>query len=70
VSVGNRAGIPDIIVCDPKRGFIGIEVKREGEEPTQLQLYNLEQIRQAGGMAFCAHSLQEVKAELNRLEEI
>lgn len=43
-----KSGIPDLIVCIHGR-FMGLEVKAPKGEPTELQLYNLEKIRKAGG---------------------
>ena len=45
-----KAGVPDIIVCLNGR-FIGIEVKREGKEPTTIQDRRMQEIRLAGGQA-------------------
>ena len=45
------SGAPDIIACHRGR-FIGIEVKREGKEPTGLQLRRLCAIRDSDGWAF------------------
>ena len=45
-----KAGVPDIIVCLNGK-FIGIEVKREGKEPTPLQNKRMEEIKYAGGGA-------------------
>lgn len=45
-----NAGVPDILAC--YQGiFIGIECKANGGKPTKLQLSNLAQIKQAGGVA-------------------
>ena len=45
-----RVGIPDIIVCH--RGyFIAIECKAGNNKPTELQLKEIEAIRQAGGVS-------------------
>ena len=45
-----RSGVPDIVVC--YRGkFIGIECKAGKGQPTALQLKNLAQIRDQGGIA-------------------
>lgn len=45
-----RSGVPDIVVC--YRGkFIGIECKAGKGQPTALQLKNLAQIREQGGIA-------------------
>lgn len=46
-----RSGVPDIVVCWHGR-FIGIECKAKGGEPTTLQMKNLHEIVQAGGVAF------------------
>jgi len=45
-----RAGIPDIIACC-KGHFIGIEAKAGNNKPTELQLREIDRIRQAGGSA-------------------
>lgn len=57
-----KAGVPDIIGCYPltitpdmvgmRVGvFVGVEVKREGKEPTVLQENRIADIQQAGGFA-------------------
>lgn len=48
-----RKGVPDLIICLKGR-FIAIELKREGEEPTELQEYVLDKILRAGGAAMPA----------------
>lgn len=45
-----KAGIPDILCCC-NGYFIGIEIKSEHGKPSQLQLYNLKKIEEAGGYA-------------------
>ena len=45
-----RAGVPDILACVRGR-FVAIEVKASTGKPSELQLYNVRQIRQAGGIA-------------------
>lgn len=45
-----RAGIPDLICC-VNGYFVGIEVKAQTGKPSELQLYNVEEIRKSGG--FC-----------------
>ena len=60
-----KKGVPDILVC--LRGqFVGIEVKTPKTLKTLsvLQKYNLKQIDAAGGVAFVASSVSEVKAQL------
>ena len=54
------AGIPDIVGCI-SGVFFGVELKRPGARPRKLQVYVMEQIRNAGGYALCADSLDQVK---------
>jgi len=60
VEAASVAGVPDILVCY-KAMFIGIEVKKsKSSQPTELQLENINMIRQAGGLADVVSSLPEV----------
>ena len=43
-----KSGIPDILVCCDGF-FLGIEVKAPHGKPSELQLYNLRKIDEAGG---------------------
>ena len=45
-----RSGVPDIVVCWKGR-FIGIECKANGGVPTALQMKNLNEITEQGGVA-------------------
>jgi Holliday junction resolvase len=45
-----KSGAPDIVACIDGR-FWGIEVKREGKEPTMLQARRMDEIKEAGGFA-------------------
>lgn len=45
-----RSGVPDIIACFKGR-FIAIECKAGKGKLTELQKYNIEQIKSAGGLA-------------------
>ena len=45
-----KSGVPDILACIYGH-FVGIEVKGPHGKPSELQLYNIEQIRKAGGHA-------------------
>ena len=57
-----RSGVPDLLVCC-NGYFLGIELKAENGKPTELQLYNLEQIRNAGGIGIVLypHQFDEFK---------
>ena len=61
-----EAGIPDLvgILTSPDHQFgrfFGIEVKKPGEEPTELQYVQLDKIEAAGGLSFWVSSLEEVQ---------
>lgn len=43
-----KAGVPDILCCC-NGFFIGIEIKAPKGKPSELQLYNLRKIDEAGG---------------------
>lgn len=45
--------------------FLAIEVKRPGKNPTSAQQRFLDNVNDAGGLGFCAHSLEEA---IERLE--
>lgn len=60
------AGTPDILACIGGK-FIGIEVKKpKGGVLSELQKLKIKQIKSAGGVAFVARSLEDVKQELSR----
>ncbi len=44
-----KEGIPDILACVGEH-FVGIEVKAEKGHPSDLQLWNIRNIRRAGGI--------------------
>ena len=60
----NRAGIPDIVGCTPWGQFFAIEVKYGSNKASQLQDWNIEQIKKTGGLSFVAYDLETVKKEL------
>lgn len=49
-----KAGIPDLVYCLSSH-FVAIEVKAQNGKPSELQLYNVRKIREAGGMAFVVY---------------
>ncbi len=57
------AGFSDIIGIYEGR-FLAIEVKVLGKKPTEAQQAFLDAVTAAGGVAFCAHSLDEVMDRL------
>lgn len=60
VQMGMGAATVDQLVCLNGK-FIGIEAKVPGKYPTARQLSTLKAINDAGGFAFCATSLDDVK---------
>lgn len=43
-----KSGVPDLLIC--VRGtFLAVEVKAQNGKPSELQLYNRDEIRKAGG---------------------
>lgn len=44
-----EAGIPDLLVCC-NGYFLGLEIKAENGKPSEIQKYNIEQIKEAGGI--------------------
>lgn len=45
-----REGVPDLLICCTGL-FIGVELKAENGKPSKLQLKNIDQIRNACGIA-------------------
>ena len=52
-----RQGIPDLLVCC-NGFFVGVELKAEKGRPSDLQLWNIEEIRKAGGIAIVLYPNQ------------
>ena len=65
-----RAGVPDIIGC--YRGqFLAIECKAGKNKATRLQLREIENINNAGGIALVVneHNINEIETILSQLEK-
>jgi Holliday junction resolvase len=63
-----REGIPDLLVCC-NGVFLGVELKAESGHPSELQLWNIRQIRKAGGIAMVLY-LDEFDAFKNLIRII
>ena len=61
-----KSGIPDVLACYHGT-FIGIEVKNEKNTTTLLQDHHLLEIQKAGGVAFVARSVEDVKEKINEI---
>ena len=63
-----KSGVPDIIACI--RGeFWGIEVKREGKQPTAIQRKRMDEIEQAEGYSVAGTAavvIEEIKKGIYR----
>ena len=44
-----KSGIPDLLVCC-NGYFLGVELKAPNGRPSELQLWNIEKIKKAGGI--------------------
>lgn len=56
-AVYTKSGIPDLLCCIGSY-FVAIEVKGEKGKPSELQLYNIRKINQAGGYAVVLYPKQ------------
>lgn len=68
VVASNKSGTPDIIAC--YRGiFLAIEVKRPETKTnvSELQIYNIKKIKEAGGIAIVSWDLDTVKATIEEI---
>lgn len=66
-----RKGIPDLLCC-VNGYFLAIEVKAENGKATDLQKWNIEKIKQAGGRALILKPSQfeEFKKLIAELKEV
>ena len=52
-----KSGVPDLLICC-NGYFVAIEVKAENGKPSELQLYNIDEIKKAGGIAMILYPNQ------------
>ena len=64
----SKVGTPDILACI-NGYFVAVEVKAENGKPSELQLYHLEQIENAGGLAFLLYpkDFEQFKQKIKNL---
>lgn len=64
-----KAGVPDILACVNGR-FVGIEVKATNGHPSELQIWNREQIRNANGICIVLYpdQFEDFKVLIDLLE--
>jgi len=68
VMKASKKGVPDLLICYRGR-FIGCEVKVSGEDPTPLQVYNLDLIGEAGGLSTAARCVEDVEQVLRYIDD-
>lgn len=59
------AGTPDILAIWPGGLGIAIEAKLPGNKPTAIQATTIDQIRETGGLAVVAYSIDDVEQAIN-----
>lgn len=52
-----KSGVPDLLICC-NGYFVAVEVKAENGKPSELQLYNIDEIKKAGGFAMILYPNQ------------
>lgn len=65
-----KTGIPDLLVCC-NGTFLGLEIKAENGKPSDLQLYNIRKIIEAGGIAMILypHDFDNLKQTIRSLKK-
>lgn len=65
-----KVGVPDILAC-VNGYFVGIEVKADNGKPSELQYWNRNKIREAGGISVIVYPNQfdDLKLLINDLIE-
>jgi len=62
-----KGGWPDIIACLPPSGFfLGVEIKKPGEELSEKQVEVKAEIEQANGIVIVVTSVEELAEKLRR----
>ncbi len=65
-----RSGLPDLLICC-NGYFVAAELKSDTGKPSQLQLWNIEKIKEAGGKALVLYSkdFEEFKKMIKELKK-
>ena len=65
-----KSGIPDLLVCCNGR-FLGVEIKAENGKPSDLQLYHIRKINDAGGIGIVLYPkhFEQFKELINSLQK-
>lgn len=64
-----KSGIPDLLVCC-NGNFVAVEVKASNGKPSELQLYNIHKINEAGGFGVivCPEQFDDLKEVIKCLK--
>ena len=65
----NKSGVADICACLNGK-YIAVEVKKLGGVTSAIQKAHIDLVRAAGGIAFVAYSVDDVKSHLGLSDEI
>lgn len=65
-----KAGVPDLLVCC-NGYFLGVELKAPNGKPSELQKWNIEKIKAAGGIAMVLYpkDFDDFKDLIHQLKE-
>jgi Holliday junction resolvase len=63
-----KAGVPDLLICCNGH-FLGVELKAPKGKPSELQLWNISKINQAGGIGMVLYpkDFEDFKALIHKL---
>ena len=62
----NKNGCPDILACVDGK-FVAIEVKTKQGAVSKLQHFQINKIKEAGGYAFIARSVEDIEKNLKNI---
>lgn len=62
--MGQEAGTPDLLCFKKETQPIFIEVKRQGNKPTEKQIYKMKELMSYGAICFIANSIEDVQKVL------
>lgn len=64
-----KSGVPDLLICCNGH-FLGVELKAANGKPSELQLWNIEQIKKAGGTGLVLYpkDFEEFKKLISKLK--
>lgn len=61
IIAASKAGVSDLVCCDPYGRFITIEIKFGKNKLTKLQMYNMEQVEKRNGIAYVINTIEQIE---------